>query len=522
MKCVIFILLIIAGTDKTFSQVIVSPSTLLPVAGPTIFLDFDGEVVNASPWNWEGEIHASPCTAPPLIIEEILTRVRIDFSIFNLAITTDSLTYFAAPSDKRLRIIVTPTNEWYGQSGGASFIGSFTWGDDTPAWVFSTVLSNNPKYIAEAISHEIGHSMGLQHHSAYDENCNKIYEYHPGNGDDLIGWAPIMGEGYTRNMTTWSMAPNPENCNVIQDDLAVLSGILDFLPDDHSDQATASTPLNFSGISQEGLINSASDVDWFKFTLNQNSSVSLKCTPQSVDSPGIGSNLHIGMAIYKDNKLFYLVQNPEDPSCALDTTLPAGQYFISIEGTGNKNMNDYSSLGRYTLTGSAGAALPVNQIDLRGRSNGNEHLLNWTIDADEKILSVVVEHSVNGKDFLTLATLPPNKKVYHWRPSDYRKYYYRLRVMTESGMEYYSNIITVYQDPKQRPRVIHNVAQSYISLYYEYNSNFAVFGSSGQLLISGRAHKGLTNINLPPQLKGLLVLTLSTSAGSFNYKLIKN
>ena len=522
MKCVIFILLIIAGTGKTFSQVILSPSTLLPVAGPTVFLDFDGEVVSASPWNWDGEIHAAPCSAPPLIIAEILTRVRIDFSIFNLSITTDSLTYFAAPSDKRLRIIVTPTNEWYGQSGGASFIGSFTWGDDTPAWVFSTVLSNNPKYIAEAISHEIGHTMGLQHHSAYDENCNKTYEYHPGIGDDLTGWAPIMGEGYTRNMTTWARAPNTENCNVIQDDLSVLSGILEFLPDDHGDLATVSTPLSFSGISQDGLINLGADVDWFSFTLNQNSSVSLNCIPESAGSPGTGSNLHIGMAIYRDNKLFCLVQNPDDPSCVLDTTLPAGQYFISIEGIGNRNMNDYSSLGRYTLTGSAGVALPVNQIDLRGKSNGNEHLLNWKIDADEKLLSLVVEYSVNGHDFLTLATLPPHKKVYHWRPSDNRKYYYRLLVMTESGKEYYSNIISVYQLPKQPPRVIHNAAQAYISLFYEDNSSFSLYGSSGQLLGRGRAYKGLTHINVPPGFKGLLVLTLSTSAGSYNYKLVRN
>lgn len=522
MKIFIAIVLILAATGKIFSQVNVNAAGFLPVAIPTVFLDFDGEQISASPWNWDGEIHAAPCPASPSVIAEIIARVKIDFSIFNLQITTDSTAYFAAPAEKRLRIIVTPTHDWYGQSGGASFIGSFTWGDDTPAWVFSTVLGNNPKYIAEAISHEIGHSLGLQHHSAYDENCNRTYEYHPGVGDDLTGWAPIMGEGYSRNMTTWARAPNPEACNLIQDDIAIIAMILELLPDDHGDNALVASTLPSADLSGEGIINSVSDTDWFAFTLQENSIVSLKCIPESVGSPGIGANLHLSMAIYRDNKLFCVIRDPDNPSCALDTALPAGRYHISVEGVGNRNMNDYSSLGRYRLSGTAASALPVYQVNLRGRTNGNDHLLNWKIVADEKILSITIEYSGNGQQYSTLAVLPPNKNVYHWKPPVNGKYFYRLRIKAESGIDYLSNIILVQPISKFVPRVIHSPSQAFISVFYDIPSDFRLVGAGGQLLGSGRNNKGMVRISIPHSYRGLMVLQLASSAGSYQYKLVRN
>lgn len=522
MKIFIAILLIIAGSGKIFSQVDANAPGYPPVAVPTVFLDFDGEQVSASPWNWNGEIHAAPCSAPPATILEIMTRVKIDFSIFNLNITTDSTAYFAAPFNKRLRIIVTPTYEWYGQSGGASFIGSFTWGDDTPAWVFSTVLGNNPKYIAEAISHEIGHTLGLQHHSAYDENCNKTYEYHPGVGDGLTGWAPIMGEGYSRNMTTWARAPNPEACNLFQDDLEIIRQILELLPDDYGDSPLAASPLPSPVFSRDGMVNAGSDVDWFAFTLQENSIVSLQCISEAVGSPGTGTNLHAGMAVYRDNILFCRIQNPDNPSCSLDTTLPAGRYYISVEGVGNRNMNDYSSLGRYTLSGTASTALPVYQVNLRGKTNGNEHLLNWKIVADEAIVSITLEHSDNGEQYSILAVLPPNKNVFHWKPPVNGKYFYRLRVKSASGTDYVSNVIIVQPYSKFVPRVIHNSSQGFISVFYEIPSEFKLIGSSGQLLGSGRNNTGQASIVIPPSYRGLIVLQLTSSAGSYQYKLVRN
>src|SRR5690348_12150727 len=136
-------------------------------AAATAYLDFDGQVVRGTAWNWDDAINARPAPLTTAIITEVFNRVAEDFRIFNINITTDSAVFKKAPPSKRVRVIVTPTSEWYGNSAGVSFVNSFTWGDDTPAWVFTKLLEDKAKYIAEAVSHEIGHTLGLQHQSTY-------------------------------------------------------------------------------------------------------------------------------------------------------------------------------------------------------------------------------------------------------------------------------------------------------------------------------------------------------------------
>ncbi|HYE53201.1 MAG TPA: hypothetical protein VD996_00105, partial [Chitinophagaceae bacterium] len=207
-----------------------------PSAPATIFLDFDGEYVTGTTWNWSGPIAAD---APPLTTEaitEIFHRVAEDYRIFNINITTDSIVYKNAPQFQRTHVIITPSSGWYGNAGGVAFVGSFVWGDDTPCWVFSNKLGNIPKYIAEAASHEAGHTLGLQHQSSYNATCGKTAEYSGGQGSGEIGWAPIMGVGYYKNLTTWHTGSNAQGCNVIQNDINIIaSGINGFglRADDH-------------------------------------------------------------------------------------------------------------------------------------------------------------------------------------------------------------------------------------------------------------------------------------------------
>src|SRR6476661_1998476 len=181
-----------------------------PSATATIFLDFDGHYVNGTSWNMNGPISCGPSNLTQDQMTEIFNRVSEDYRPFNINITTDSTRYWSAPPYSRMRMVLTVTSSWYGSAGGVSFVGSFTWGDNTPGFIFTALLNYNTKYIAEATAHEIGHTLGLRHQSSYNTSCVKTAEYNAGTGSGEIGWAPIMGVGYYRNFTLWNNGTNQD------------------------------------------------------------------------------------------------------------------------------------------------------------------------------------------------------------------------------------------------------------------------------------------------------------------------
>src|SRR5690242_8933966 len=114
MRFLIALLMLSTGT-----KVIAQSNALIPYlnsnpkATATVLLDFDGETVRGTAWNWDGPIEAEKSNLPFSDMLEIFNRVAEDYRIFNLNITTDSTVYEAAPANKRIRIIVTPTYKWY-------------------------------------------------------------------------------------------------------------------------------------------------------------------------------------------------------------------------------------------------------------------------------------------------------------------------------------------------------------------------------------------------------------------------
>lgn len=499
-----------------------------PQARATIYLDFDGHYVQGTIWNWAGPINAEPALFNAAQITEIFNRVAEDYRIFNINITTDSTVYFAAPADQRVRIIITPTWKWYGSSGGVSFVGSFVWGNETPAWVFSERLGNSVKNVAEAISHEAGHTLGLQHQSVYDQTCVKQKEYSEGQGTGEIGWAPIMGSGYSRNLTTWHYGQNAEGCDVMQDDIAIIASYINdggFRPDDHSDNHLQATPVNQSAIDfhAEGLINSASDKDVFAFTAHSSTNFRISAVPLSVGAHNEGANVDIKVSLLNHAGDTIGRYNPmELLNAGADSNINAGTYYLVVEGVGNPNLSDYGSLGHYSLYGSFAHVLPVHHISLTGSVRDSRHVLGWSFKADEPIKRIELEYAKDGKHYTTLAVSEAGARGFSWQPVDGSLAFYRLRIITVAEeRSYYSKVITLPAMHDQQVKLQGSIITDKIQLYAAKDYTYNLYDESGRLMRTGRLITGANAIDGAGLSRGVFILRVQGINEVHTFRLVK-
>lgn len=189
-----------------------------------IFLDFDGHTVSGTGWNWQGDIECGPSGLDSLQMVEVINKIKYDYREFKVNVTPDSNVFNAAPLGKKIRVLFTVSWEWYGRAGGVGFVGSFKWRDNSPVFVFTSLLGYNTKYIKEAGSHEAGHSVGLYHQSDYNADGFKIGEYRAcycTTGGVCCDAAPIMGVAYYNNVAMWIVGRNSSGSN--QDDKKIIS-----------------------------------------------------------------------------------------------------------------------------------------------------------------------------------------------------------------------------------------------------------------------------------------------------------
>ena len=185
-----------------------------------------------------------------------------------------------------VRVVISPSSSWYGSAGGVAYIGSFDWSSDSPTYVFSNKLGNgNEKYVAEATSHEAGHTLGLYHDGATGGTT-----YYSGHGS----WAPIMGVGYYEAITQWSKGEYA-GANNTEDDLAVmLTNGASYRLDDHGDWIDNATMLAGEVLDGSGLIERTGDMDVFGFQTDAGD------ITINVDPADRGPNLDILVQILDD------------------------------------------------------------------------------------------------------------------------------------------------------------------------------------------------------------------------------
>ncbi|MBL9132875.1 MAG: autotransporter-associated beta strand repeat-containing protein, partial [Verrucomicrobiaceae bacterium] len=209
-----------------------------------------------------------------------------------------------------------------------------------------------PKNVAEAASHEVGHTLGLAHDGVEG-----------GDGATLGwgNWVPIMGKSYYRPITHWNKGEYASPNNT-QDDLAVMltQGAL-YRPDDHGSTLATATKLSAdsSSASVSGVIGRNTDLDFFRIDAVAGSLV-INIKPIT-----LGANLRLEVKLYDSGGALLQTATSADVSgtntggtrpVTLTRTVTAGAFYFSVDGIGNGDpltpggYSDYGSLGHYTGT----------------------------------------------------------------------------------------------------------------------------------------------------------------------------
>jgi hypothetical protein len=360
-----------ASLDQTFKL------HSLVGAKRTVYLNFKGTTLTNTAWNGS----TSTLTAQPYDIDGnaanfsdtelqriqyIWQRVAEDFTPFAIDVTTEAPTAAKltrandGDSTYGTTVLITNNNGVYNCScGGVAYVGVF---DDVgdfykPALVFWNMLGNgDEKYVAEAISHEAGHNLGLSH-DGYSGGG-----YYPGQGSGATGWAPIMGVGYYQPVVQWSMGEYA-TANNTEDDIVVIGNNGGTLrKDDHGNSISVATPLTATAsggltlLSAKGVIERRTDKDVFSFVAGAGT-VTLTVAPDS-RSPNLDVSIKL---LDASNKQLAKSAPADQLAASLTFTLPtAGTYYVLVDGVGVGDplvtgYSDYGSLGQYTVSGSAPA-----------------------------------------------------------------------------------------------------------------------------------------------------------------------
>jgi Metallo-peptidase family M12B Reprolysin-like len=326
----------------------------LPNATAKLYLDFDGyfesiwgsySSITTPAYDQDGNPN-SFTDGELQSIADIWAQVAEDYAPFNINVTTVEPSSFA--NGVAVRVAIGGGGSWSGGTyGGIAYVNSFTNSNANTVYVFPNNLNTQfvtgyAKYVADASSHEAGHSFGLQHQSQYDANGAKINEYYAGSG----GRAPIMGNSYGATRGLWWYGTST-SASTFQDDLAVISrptNLFGYRADDHGNTAAAATPLAGSGslLTGSGILTSTSDVDYFSFDTAAGQVTLSVTVPAGINN--LDSKLELRTAA---GALITSAAPSNSFNATITTTLAAGSYRLVVASQGN-----YDDIGQYTVTAS--------------------------------------------------------------------------------------------------------------------------------------------------------------------------
>lgn len=351
-----------------------------PGARLVVYLDFTGHTTSNTPWNDPG----TSFTTPPYsidadtatfsdqehtAIQSVWFRMAEDFAAFDVDVTTEEptdaalLRSNAGDVNYGMRVLFGPDQMATG-AGGVAFVGSFDsirTADPIPCFVFAGQGETSVKFMSEAGSHEVGHTVGLYH----DGLAGGAAEYYTGHGTGALSWAPIMGVGYSKDVVQWSKGEYA-NASQTQDDLAVIATYIPFVTDDHGDTIAAASVLPDNNLDAGGVIRRGGDLDLIKIGCGRGAlSVTSVVSKQS---PNLRMKLELldsTGAVLKTESAAGTVNNMAAPVLTY-TIATKGYYYLRVSsmasGDANTGYTDYASAGRYGMTGTWPVYVPDNEL----------------------------------------------------------------------------------------------------------------------------------------------------------------
>lgn len=385
-----------------------------PKSKKIMYLNFKGRDISGTAWNanynnnqpwfakgFSQDDKFNEYTKTELeIIQSVWQRVAEDFVAFDVDVTTE------APSDAELdrtnaadteygtEIVISADSVIFNscKCSGLAYLGSFDMiGPDhaanQPAWVFTRGVGDNPKYIAESITHELGHTVGLSHDGTASS------PYFSGNS----GWAPIMGVGFYQPVTQWSKGEYP-SANNNEDEYEVMENHgLKLRTDEDKNSFESARNLNF-GQKLGGVIGTPSDQDFFVFSVPSNGEFALNALPATF-SP----NLDIDLSIYESPSTKLAQSNP--PIKVVNNDVADGMSaFITLKLTANKKYyavltgtpvstdgknSRYGSIGTYQISLDLKSVVQLSVLPVTQSNLQNSDQYSSNADISDKLITPV-------------------------------------------------------------------------------------------------------------------------------------
>jgi len=354
-----------------------SVTSLVPANELLLYLHFGPATIR--PGNADSTGFRSPLVnanrnvpAPTMTAQQIsqaIDLVKDDFAPFNIRITTNYNEFLSYPiANKHLNIITTLPSVlgMSSDTGGvAPWAGIGTRLFSNPSFTFAQGWGNNPIAVADTISHEVGHTLGLAHQVHFTANCGFIFEYHPTIGTGPLGFGQIMGFGLQDNLyqgisNWWSQeCPHPQYGGPLHD-FELLSNQVVLLPDDFPNSAGFAFPEGTTTLPVTGVLGESGDVDFIRIDLTTGTTLA-----------ATSGNIDIEASVFEtDGTPIATFNDPLSPS--VNFLVPSGPKDIRIRAASNANMDAQFMTGQYTLTdlGQTCASLPP-YIDGWWKSDGN-------------------------------------------------------------------------------------------------------------------------------------------------------